>query len=373
VCWLWPEYLPARKVSILAGAPSTGKTTLALWMAATITRGAHWPIGGSAPVGDVLIWSGEDALSDTLIPRLLACGAEMSRIHFISGMKADDGHRAFDPAYDIDQLRGYMLDRDRPWQLLIVDSIVSAVAGDSHKNAEVRRGLEPLALLADVTGCAVLGISHFTKGTAGREPVERVTGSLAFGAFARMVLATAKQDQQLGGSRILTRAKSNLGPDGGGFLYDIEQVEVPGYAGIFASHIHWGDAIEGTAREILADAEALSEDQRSERGDVDSWLREMLAECGGSLDKKSIMAAAKASGHHDRTVQRARERLGIVTQMAGFGVNKHSIWSLPILPDGTSHTCQSSPIVPIVPHVKCDMIGTNGTDARPEVEGALAK
>ena len=32
--------------------------------------------------------------------------------------------------------------------------------------------------------CALLGITHFSKGTSGRDPTERITGSLAFGALA---------------------------------------------------------------------------------------------------------------------------------------------------------------------------------------------
>ena len=56
----------------------------------------------------------------------------------------------------------------------------------STKNAEVRRGLQPLVDFAGETGCAVLGGTHFTKGTTGRDPTERVTGSLAFGALARL-------------------------------------------------------------------------------------------------------------------------------------------------------------------------------------------
>jgi putative DNA primase/helicase len=50
-------------------------------------------------------------------------------------------------------------------RLLIVDPVVSAIAGDSHKNAEVRRGLQPLVDLAGSMHCALLGITHFSKGT----------------------------------------------------------------------------------------------------------------------------------------------------------------------------------------------------------------
>jgi hypothetical protein len=96
--------------------------------------------------------------------------------------------RPFDPSRDSPALIEAAR-RLPPTRLLILDSIVSAIAGDSHKNAEVRRGLQPLVDFAAETGCAVLGITHFTKGTIGREPTERVTGSQAFGALARLVMA----------------------------------------------------------------------------------------------------------------------------------------------------------------------------------------
>lgn len=57
---------------------------------------------------------------------------------------------------------------------------------------------------------AVLGISHFSKGTLARDPIERVTGSIAFGALSRMLLATAKMTDPNGQEkRVLVRAKSN--------------------------------------------------------------------------------------------------------------------------------------------------------------------
>src|SRR5258707_1253868 len=45
--WLWPGWLPAGKLTLLAGSPGTGKTTLALALAAAITRGSEWPDGAA--------------------------------------------------------------------------------------------------------------------------------------------------------------------------------------------------------------------------------------------------------------------------------------------------------------------------------------
>src|SRR6476469_8713390 len=85
VSWLWRYWLALGKLHILAGAPGQGKTTIAIDMAATVTSGGRWPDGSRCDAGHVLIWSGEDDPADTLLPRLIAAGADKSRIHFVSG------------------------------------------------------------------------------------------------------------------------------------------------------------------------------------------------------------------------------------------------------------------------------------------------
>ena len=229
--WLWVDWLACGKFHVLAGPPGTGKTTIAAALAATLTCGGRWPDGTRAENGNVLVWSGEDDPTDTLVPRLLASGADVSRVYFVGDVRDGDEGMAFDPAKHMEAL-AHAAVKIGGVKLLIVDPIVSAIAGDSHKNAEVRRGLQPLVTLAAKLNCAVLGISHFTKGTSGRDPVERVNGSIAFGALARVVFAAAKMadDDQDGGGRLFCRSKSNIGPDSGGFRYDLEQVELDGVA-----------------------------------------------------------------------------------------------------------------------------------------------
>ena len=137
-------------------------------------------------------------------------------------------------------------------------ALVSAAAGDSHKNGETRRSLQPLVDLASDVKAALLGITHFSKGTSGREPFERIIGSVAFGALARVVMVAAKEPETedgTAGRRIMARAKSNIGPDEGGFAYSLELVPMPGRADINASVAVWGERIDGTARDILAVAE----------------------------------------------------------------------------------------------------------------------
>lgn len=316
VDWIWKEWLAAGKLHLLGGQPGTGKTTIAMALAATITAGGMWPDGTRALGGSVVVWSGEDDPADTLVPRLRAAGADASRVHIVTGMRDATGSYPFDPARDIEPLRAKLAGID-DLRLMVVDPLVSAVSGDSHKNAEVRRGLQPLVDLAQASRCALLGVTHFSKGTGGREPIERITGSLAFGALARIVLVTAKRDdpEDETATRFLARAKSNIGPDGGGFVYNVAQVELADSAGVVASSVQWGKALDGTARELLADAEQPDDEGTS---DAASFLRELLAD--GPMVVKEIKRQAEDSGFAWRTVQRAMKKASVESKRGGFGL-----------------------------------------------------
>lgn len=347
VSWIWDGWLAAGKFHVLAGQPGTGKTTLALAFAATITVGGRWPDRTSAEAANVLIWSGEDDAGDTLVPRLRAMGADMSRVYFIGDVRDGVDKRSFDPARDVLALV-HKAETVGDIGLLIVDPIVSAVSGDSHKNAETRRALQPLVDLATRLRCVVLGISHFTKGTSGREPIERVTGSLAFGALARVVLVAAKlqaESDSKAGGRMLARAKSNIGPDTGGFGYDLDHSELTGFAGVSASRVLWGAAIDGTARELLAQADA--NDGSEEHGaldDVTKWLMDLLTD--GPRGAKEAQNEALAAGFSIATLRRAKAQLPIETYREGFGPTGAWVWRIKGAQTSTSkvlteHLCQN--------------------------------
>ena len=275
----------------------------------------------------MLFWSGEDDPNDTLGPRLIANGADMSRVYFVGDVHDQGELLPFDPAVHCEELERAAAEVGNV-RLLIVDPIVSAVAGDSHKNAEVRRSLQPLVNLATRLNCAVLGISHFTKGTTGRDPVERVTGSIAFGALARVVFAAIKMpdDDQDGGGRLFCRSKSNIGPDCGGFRYDLDQVELSDHPGVTATRVQWGSPIEGSARALLNRAETLPEDEgRAGPPPQHDWLMEYLST--GPRTAEDVFTAANEAGFSKDQIRRAREKLGVQSKKQGYqGAWK---WELP--------------------------------------------
>ena len=332
VIWLWKHWLAQGKLHLLAGAPGQGKTTIALAMAATVTIGGRWPDGSRSGAGNVLIWSGEDDPADTLLPRLLASGADRSRVYFIGGTRIGREVQAFNPATDMRALERQALAIGGV-KLLIVDPVVSAVAGDSHKNAEVRRDLQPIVDLSNRLGAAAIGITHLSKGGAGSDPASRVIGSIAFTAVARVVWVAAKVRGEDGETRrILARGKSNIGPDDGGFQYHIEQSEpIPG---ISASYVAWGEAMEGTARELLAEAETANDSgSGNDQSDAVELLREELtADCW--TDSKVASKPLTDAGFSKKVIWTASKKLGVIRKKGG--IKDGWYWRLPVRQIGHS-------------------------------------
>jgi hypothetical protein len=319
--WLMLGWLARGKLHILAGSPGTGKTTIALSLAACISAGLTFPNGQKAVPGKVVIWSGEDDPGDTLKPRLIAAGADLSQIQFVGPVidysedKKANCAFPFDPARDVEKLAVALAAMD-DLAMIIIDPIVSAVSGDSHKNAETRRSLAPLVELAAKKDAVLLGITHLTKGTQGREPLERVTGSLAFGAMARLVFGTVKQRQPEGEETepqfTLARLKSNIGKDGGGFKYQFEQVETEGR--ITANRINWGEAVEGDPRAMIAAAEADPDDEAE---GVVNFLRQYLSD--GRREANDVYREGIKEGYSRDQLKRAKDKAHVKSEKDSTG------------------------------------------------------
>ena len=120
------------------------------------------------------------------------------------------------------------------------------------------------------------------------------------------------------GRRILARAKSNIGPDEGGFAYRLTQTTMPGDDDIATSIAEWGERIDGSARDMLATADAAPEDEEESGAVLEAkdFLRDALA--NEPVPVKQLQVAARNAGHAWRTVKRAKQALGIVAKKLGM-------------------------------------------------------
>jgi putative DNA primase/helicase len=327
VSWIWPGWLARGKLHIMAGPPEAGKTTVLLSLSATISAGGVWPDGSKASEpGFVLIWTNEDSVEDTIAPRLLQMGADTKRVAIVRQVrKGQEKPRPFNPSVDMPLLVETAKKLGKV-DLLMIDPVVAAVppSKNSHSNAETRAGLQPVVDFAEAADCAVVGISHFTKGTGGKDPIERVTGSLAFGALPRIVFAVAKNKaDEVSPPRVFIRAKSNIGLSGGGYGFDIVASQLKGRPDIVATKVEWGEPLEGTAKELLADAEEESKDAdegetRAKEGQAVDFLQAVLS--GGPMASDRVRDEAMGSGISWRTLCRAKKKAKVKS------VRPHGEW-----------------------------------------------
>jgi hypothetical protein len=326
VDWLWPGRIAKGKVTLLVGHPGLGKSQAALDFAAIVTTGARWPGSDThAERGSVLILSAEDDAADTIKPRLLAAKAMMKRCFIIEAVRVTNGdgqerRRAFSLLDDLARL-DKLLEEHNDIRLAIIDPL-SAYLGaiDSHRNAEVRAALAPLADLAARRGVAVVAISHLRKNMDG-DAILRVSGSLAFVAAARgaYLITKSKDDDRL---RLLLPLKNNLAADTSGLSFRIEPVTLP--SGIDTCRIRWDDAVvEVTADEALAQNERKAEPKR---GRAVAFLHNILAK--DALEVDEIRKEADAAGLAWATIRRAADDIGIVATKFGFGVAGGWKWEL---------------------------------------------
>jgi putative DNA primase/helicase len=228
VTWLWEPYIPLGKVTILEGDPGEGKTWLALTIAAAVSCGRTPYSGEPRSPADVIYLTAEDGLGDTLRPRLEVSGADLTRIHCLTGWAStmDDGKEVSGcvTLADVELLEQVLADR-RP-ALLVIDPLQAYIGAqvDIHRANETRPILTGLAVLAARYGCAILIIRHLSKASQDRA-VYRGLGSIDFSAAVRSVLMAGKNPERPAdtSSHVMAHAKSNLAPIGESLTYETRE------------------------------------------------------------------------------------------------------------------------------------------------------
>jgi hypothetical protein len=79
VRWLWPDRIPAGALTLLAGREGIGKSLVGVHLAAQLTRGTL-PGARYGKPSRVMFATSEDAWEFTMVPRLLAAGADLERV-----------------------------------------------------------------------------------------------------------------------------------------------------------------------------------------------------------------------------------------------------------------------------------------------------
>lgn len=296
--WTWRGRIPRGKLTLAVGNPDLGKSYVSLDIASRITRGAAWPDGGQAPLGNVLLISAEDGVDDTIVPRLLALGADMTRVTVLQAVRDDHGDRALNLAHDLDVLDTAITRTDA---LMVGIDPLSAYVGakDSWKDADVRAVLGPVAALADARRVALLAIMHLTK-NSDRQALHRVLGSVAFIAACRSALAFAPHPDHED-RRVVVNLKHNLARQAAALAYELvtrDGAELP--------IVEWypEDRLSVTDIEQLVSPPRRTTDRRAEQV-VQRFLDELFAEADAIL-AANVYRAARLAGVAEGALKRGK-------------------------------------------------------------------
>jgi hypothetical protein len=292
--WLWESRIPAGKLTLVMGDPGLGKSWIALDLAARLSSGRAWPDGAApAPVADALILSAEDGLADTIRPRLDSLGADQCRIHYLAGLRVGDVDRSV-TLLDIAVIEQAIV--GNRVRLVTIDPL-SAYLGDtdSHRDADVRALLAPLAALAERTSVAIVGIMHLTKGRE-RPAVHRAIGSIAFAAAARLVHAVAA-DPERPERRIFAPVKQNICAPAPSLAFSLRE-----------GCLTWeAQPIPSVDIDLLLAGPA----RRRQQTEAEEVIAELLNTEDWPLLAKQALEAGRQRGIPDRTLQWTARRMGI--------------------------------------------------------------
>ena len=312
--WLWEDYIAKGTFTLITGEPDLGKSQITLSMAAIVTTGGIWPVGGKqSEMGNVILISAEDSPEHTIRTRLEANGANLSKVHLLDGIRKSDSNsdcKLFNLKSNLNELET-MINEIKGVTMIVVDPLSAYLSGvDSYKNTDVRSMLAPLSKLAERHDIAIVGVEHPPKSSNGRA-INQVGGSIAFVAASRSAYLVSKdpEDEE---RRLFLRIKNNLTSHSVGISYRLEEVTLPTGK---ISKVVWGDEpVKITADEVLAYYNQTEFQHKKESRK--KWLQEELAE--GPKNVAEVEKKALTQGITKKQFRNLREKMCIESNKTSF-------------------------------------------------------
>ncbi len=286
--WLWPGHLAIGHMTMIDGQPGEGKSLLAIDLIARVTRGREWPDGSpSQGPSDVVMIKPEDHTSSVVLPRLLAAGADVERIHLI-GQDADSVRFPDDFEAVAEQIRAI-----RP-SLVVIDPLTMVIGSglDANTQADMIAVLHPLRELAREVEFAQLTTRHTKKNTS-LGAMSAGVGSFVQNGIARAVFLLGKHPN-VEGVRVLAATKTNLSqPPRSRALEYVERNGQP--------VVEWREAVAFSADDL-----ATMKRGTTARDKTCEFLTDLLSQHPEGLPVCDTTVLLHEAGFAKRTSERAR-------------------------------------------------------------------
>lgn len=349
--WSWVDnvlrlkWIPQGALTLLGGREGVGKSTLAYWLIAQITRGSLAGDNFGRP-RSVIIAATEDAWEQTIVPRLVAAGADLSRVLRVDVMRSDDLMEGLTLPTDVPAVTQLCATEDVG--MILLDPLLGTIKGslDTHKDSEVRQALEPLSRLAHDAQVTMIGLIHQNKASQG-DLLTKLMGSRAFSAVARAVLVCAAEtnpvqvDHQAPvpeRSFLFGQLKSNLGPKVmTTYRYRITEHTVgtdPEYGDpIVSSAIEWIGTVDDNVESVLDDQQGAAQRANKPRGEAEAWIVDLVRE-RGTCSRSEVLELGTLAGHSRNTLLRAVDELtdALPPALVKRADGRVILYSVPVLP-----------------------------------------
>ncbi len=328
--WIWPGHLLRGAQELLTGVPGLGKSQVQISFIACATTGSAWPDGapGVAPM-NVIMLTAEDSIDQAVVPRLIAAGANLTRVKILKLIKSEGKNRQFLLSEDLDELEKAVSEIGDVG-LVTVDPITAYMGSkmDSHKATEVRSQLGPLKDFAEQTGIAVSSVTHPPK-SGGQRAIDQYIGSQAFIAAGRIGHICVEEyefsedgEKEPTGRVLFANPKNNAHVKMSTLVFHIEQTfvandHVTGNI-INSPKVIWdGEKVGVSADDAVAVQNSQQPRKKKEnaQGNLQTMLVSILGE--GPVEVSQIQQTVYTAGYTKDQLRTAKEALQLVSTKTG--------------------------------------------------------
>ena len=323
ITWLWPNRF-AQKLNMIVGNPDVGKGLITHYIAACVTRGRKWYDAPNAlPPSEVLIMSGEEDWDDTIVPRLMSAGADLSKVRWLKMSVTKDGtasERELQLDRDAAALETFLV--EHPGIRLVVVDPISNYLGSAKMIDEqkVRAVLTPLKEIANRRQVAVIGVMHLNKKVE-LDAIHRIGGAMAFVGVARMVWLCAPkpaEDDTESDELLMVKVKGNIvqrNLKGLSYTTKVRSVTIEG-ADEKIPYVEWVGEVDQNANELIGKPPNPAHRPAEQLPACVDWLRDYLKDGAKPLD--DLESDGKAMhGFSAKTIQRTRDTAHVITFPSG--------------------------------------------------------